>query len=130
MSIVIDRLDHLVLTVRDIDASCDFYRRVLGMRAISFAEGRRALCFGKQKFNLHQAGSEFEPKARTPTPGSADFCLITTTPMAQVIEHLGRCQVEVLEGPVAKTGATGPIESVYFRDPDDNLLEVSRYGET
>jgi catechol 2,3-dioxygenase-like lactoylglutathione lyase family enzyme len=129
MSIVIDRLDHVVLTVRDIDASCDFYSRVLGMRAIDFAQGRRALCFGKQKFNLHQAGSEFEPKAGTPTPGSADFCLITTTPMVEVIEHLGRCQVEILEGPVDKSGAAGPIKSVYFRDPDDNLVEVSRYSD-
>ncbi|HSS64764.1 MAG TPA: VOC family protein [Gammaproteobacteria bacterium] len=124
---VIDRLDHAVLTVGDIDATCDFYSRVLGMKAISFGEGRRALRFGAQKFNLHQAGAEFEPKAAKPTPGSADFCLITGTPMAQVIEHLNGCGVEILQGPVARTGATGPIESVYFRDPDDNLVEVSRY---
>lgn len=127
MSIVIDRLDHLVLTVRDVDASCDFYARVLGMRAVTFGGGRRGLRFGRQKFNLHQAGREFEPKAGTPTPGSADFCLITTSPMAQVTAHLENCGVEILEGPVAKTGATGAIESVYFRDPDDNLVEVSRY---
>lgn len=129
MSIIIDRLDHAVLTVRDVERSCEFYSRVLGMEAITFGEGRRALRFGRQKFNLHQAGREFEPKARTPTPGSADFCLITTTPLAQVIEHLGKCGVEILEGPVAKTGATGPIESVYFRDPDENLVEVSRYRD-
>lgn len=129
MRIVIDRLDHLVLTVRDVDASCDFYARALGMQAVTFGQGRRALLFGRQKFNLHQAGREFELKAGTPTPGSADFCLITTTPMAQVIAHLGDCGVEILEGPTSRTGATGPIESVYFRDPDDNLVEVSRYSE-
>lgn len=130
MSIVIDRLDHAVLTVRDIDATCDFYSRVLGMEAITFGEGRTALRFGNQKFNLHQAGREFEPKAGRPTPGSADFCLITTTPMAQVIEHVRRCGVKIEEGPVARTGAGGPIESVYFRDPDDNLVEVSRYSRS
>ena len=129
MSILIDRLDHLVLTVRDVDASCDFYARVLGMQVITFGQGRRALLFGRQKFNLHQAGREYEPKARTPTPGSADFCLITSTPMVQVIAHLQNCGVEILEGPAVKTGATGPIESVYFRDRDDNLVEVSRYGQ-
>ncbi len=130
MSIVIDRLDHAVLTVRDMDASCEFYVRVLGMQAVTFGEGRRALRFGRQKFNLHQAGKELEPKAAKPTPGSADFCLITTTPMTRVIEHLEECGVEILQGPVAKTGAVGPIESVYFRDPDDNLVEVSRYRES
>jgi catechol 2,3-dioxygenase-like lactoylglutathione lyase family enzyme len=129
MSILIDRLDHTVLTVRDIDATCDFYSRVLGMEAISFGKGRRAIRFGKQKFNLHQAGREFEPRARKPTPGSADFCLVTTTPMARVIAHLKQCGVEILEGPVVKTGAIGPIESVYFRDPDENLVEVSRYRD-
>lgn len=129
MSILIDRLDHAVLTVRDIDATCDFYSRVLGMEAISFGKGRRAIRFGKQKFNLHQAGREFEPRARKPTPGSADFCLVTTTPMARVIAHLRQCGVEILEGPVVKTGAFGPIESVYFRDPDENLVEVSRYRD-
>lgn len=116
-----------MLTVRDVERTCDFYTRVLGMEAITFGEGRKALRFGKQKFNLHQAGREFEPKARTPTPGSADFCLISTTPLARVIDHLEKCGVEILEGPVTKTGATGPIESVYFRDPDKNLVEVSRY---
>ncbi len=130
MSIVIDRLDHAVLTVRDMDASCEFYVRVLGMQAVTFGEGRRALRFGRQKFNLHQAGKELEPKAAKPTPGSADFCLITTTPMTRVIEHLEECGAEILQGPVAKTGAVGPIESVYFRDPDDNLVEVFRYRES
>lgn len=127
MPIVIDGIDHAVLTVRDVDATCDFYREVLGMEVISFGEGRRALKFGAQKFNLHQAGREFEPKAARPTPGSADFCLITSTPIPDVIERLSVCGVDVLEGPVSRTGAVGPITSVYFRDPDSNLVEVSVY---
>jgi catechol 2,3-dioxygenase-like lactoylglutathione lyase family enzyme len=123
----IDRIDHVVLTVRDIERTCEFYARVLGMQAITFAGGRKALAFGNQKFNLHQTGKEFDPKAERPTPGSADFCLITRVPMAQVVEHLRACNVDLLEGPVTRTGAAGPIVSVYFRDPDLNLLEVSNY---
>ena len=121
----IDHIDHVVLTVRDIEASCAFYQRVLGMKVLSFEGGRRALVFGNQKFNLHQAGKEFEPKADRPTPGSADFCLITATPIAEVVAHLNACNVRILEGPVQRTGATGPILSVYFRDLDLNLIEVS-----
>jgi catechol 2,3-dioxygenase-like lactoylglutathione lyase family enzyme len=121
------RIDHVVLTVRDIEVTCDFYRRTLGMEVVTFAEGRKALAFGQQKFNLHQAGNEFDPKAQRPTPGSADFCLITSVPIAQVIEHLLHCGVPILEGPVLRTGAAGPILSVYFRDPDLNLVEVSNY---
>ena len=121
----IDQIDHVVLTVRDIEATCGFYQRVLGMKVLSFEGGRRALAFGNQKFNLHQAGKEFEPKADRPTPGSADFCLITTTPIAEVVTHLNSCGVRILDGPVQRTGATGPIHSVYFRDPDLNLVEVS-----
>ena len=121
----IDRIDHVVLTVRDIEATCGFYQRVLGMKVLSFEGGRRALAFGNQKFNLHQAGKEFEPKADRPTPGSADFCLITTTPIAEVVAHLNSCGVRILDGPVQRTGATGPILSVYFRDLDLNLVEVS-----
>ena len=121
----IDRIDHVVLTVRDVEASCAFYQRVLGMRVVTFGDERKALAFGNQKFNLHQAGREFEPKADRPTPGSADFCLITTTPMAEIIAHLQACGVHILEGPAQRTGATGPILSVYFRDPDQNLIEVS-----
>jgi len=123
----IDRIDHIVLTVRDVDATCAFYSRVLGMVVTTFGEGRKALVFGGQKINLHQAGREFEPKARAPTPGSADFCLISAIPLPQVIAHLARCDVEIIEGPVPKTGARGPIRSVYFRDPDFNLVEVSTY---
>ena len=125
----IDRIDHVVLTVRDVEATCAFYARVLGMRVVTFAGGRKALAFGRQKLNPHQAGREFEPKAEVPTPGSADLCLITATPLAEVAAHLATCGVAILEGPVARTGATGPIRSLYFRDPDRNLIEVSRYDD-
>jgi catechol 2,3-dioxygenase-like lactoylglutathione lyase family enzyme len=123
----IDRLDHLVLTVADIQATCDFYTRVMGMEIITFGDNRKALGFGRQKINLHQVGLEFEPKAHRPTAGSADLCFITTTPIADVVKHLQACHVEIIEGPVQRTGAVGLIESVYFRDPDLNLIEVSVY---
>lgn len=125
----IDGLDHLVLTVKDIDVSCAFYERALGMRVVTFGEGRKALSFGSQKINLHQHGKEFEPKAHKPTPGSADLCFVTSVPLAEVAGHLHSCGVEVIEGPAQRTGALGPILSVYFRDPDLNLIEVSNYGE-
>jgi len=121
----IDHLDHLVLTVANIDASCDFYARALGMGIETFGEGRKALTFGSQKINLHRAGHEFEPKAGHPTPGSADLCFISTTPLDDIIAHLAATGVAIEEGPVRRTGATGPILSVYFRDPDRNLIEVS-----
>ena len=121
----IDSLDHLVLTVADIEASCAFYRRVLGMEVVTFGAGRKALAFGTQKINLHQAGAEFEPKALRPTPGSADLCFLTTVPLPQVQQHLAACGVAVSEGPVQRTGAQGPILSVYIRDPDQNLIEIS-----
>jgi catechol 2,3-dioxygenase-like lactoylglutathione lyase family enzyme len=121
----IDSLDHLVLTVADIDASCAFYSRVLGMEVLTFGQGRKALAFGAQKINLHQAGKEFEPKAQRPTPGSADLCFLTSVPLARVQAHLAACGVTLTEGPVQRTGAQGPILSVYFRDPDLNLIEVS-----
>jgi len=127
--IEIDRLDHLVLTVADIDRTCAFYRDVLGMSVEIFGAGRTALKFGRQKFNLHQAGREFLPKAERPTPGSADLCLIASTPLAGVIAHLNDTGVAIEEGPVARTGAMGPILSVYFRDPDLNLVEVSNYAD-
>jgi catechol 2,3-dioxygenase-like lactoylglutathione lyase family enzyme len=123
----IDRLDHLVLTVRDLDATCAFYARALGMDVVTFGAGRKALAFGRQKINLHEAGREFEPKADRPTPGSADLCLIASVPLDRAIAHLQECGVTILEGPVMRTGATGPIRSVYFRDPDANLIEVSVY---
>jgi catechol 2,3-dioxygenase-like lactoylglutathione lyase family enzyme len=121
----IDHLDHLVLTVASIDESCDFYARVLGMGVETFGEGRKALTFGNQKINLHRAGHEFEPKAERPTPGSGDLCFISTTPLDDIITHLQAEGVAIEEGPVRRTGATGPILSVYFRDPDQNLIEVS-----
>lgn len=121
----IDSLDHLVLTVRDIDTTVSFYSKVLGMETITFGSGRKALSFGDQKINLHQYGREFEPKAQLPTPGSADLCFLTPVPLTSVVCHLVACEVAILEGPVQRTGATGPIRSVYFRDPDMNLIEVS-----
>jgi catechol 2,3-dioxygenase-like lactoylglutathione lyase family enzyme len=126
-SVQIDRIDHIVLTVVDIGETCDFYGRVLGMEKIVFAGGRVALGFGSQKINLHPAGNEYDPRAKNPVPGSADFCLISETPIGDVIAHLGACGVKIIEGPVAKTGAVGALTSVYFRDPDDNLVEVSNY---
>jgi len=126
----IEVLDHLVLTVADIGRTRDFYERVLGMEPVVFGEGRHALAFGAQKINLHEAGQEFEPKASVLTPGSADLCFLTNASVAEVVEHLEANSVEIIEGPVRRTGATGPIMSVYFRDPDGNLLEVSgRLGE-
>jgi catechol 2,3-dioxygenase-like lactoylglutathione lyase family enzyme len=125
--VTIDRIDHVVMTVRDIDATCEFYSRVLGMRVVTFAGGRKALAFGRQKINLHLAGREFAPKAAHPSPGSVDLCLIAAGTLDDVIAQLASCAVPLIEGPVAKTGATGPIRSVYFRDPDANLIEVSVY---
>ncbi len=123
----ISHLDHLVLTVRDIEAAIEFYTRVLGMEAISFGDGRHALVFGTQKINLHEYGNEFEPKAQQPTPGSADLCFITATPLAEVMEHLTTSGIEIIEGPVERTGATGPIVSIYCRDSDMNLIELANY---
>jgi catechol 2,3-dioxygenase-like lactoylglutathione lyase family enzyme len=127
MPIAIDRIDHLVVTAWNIDRTIDFYQRVLGMEPVTFAGGRRGLAFGRQKINLHQAGREFEPKALKPAPGTVDLCLIATTPLGEVIEHLKACGVAIVEGPVAKTGALGPMQSVYLRDPDGNLIEISNY---
>ena len=123
----IERLDHLVLTVAYIDRTVDFYTRVLGMRAETFGAGRRALRFGESKINLHRAGREFEPKALCPVAGSADLCFVSATPLEQVREHLAALGVAVEEGPVDRTGALGRIRSVYVRDPDGNLVEISTY---
>ena len=125
----IDRIDHIVITAFDVDRTIDFYARVMGMQPITFAGGRRALVFGRQKINLHQAGREFEPKALKPGPGSMDLCFITETPLADVIATLKHNGIVIAEGPCEKTGALGPMMSVYFRDPDGNLIEVSSYGE-
>jgi catechol 2,3-dioxygenase-like lactoylglutathione lyase family enzyme len=121
----IDRLDHLVLTVKNSDVTCEFYARILGMRVVTFGDNRKALAFGSQKINLHELGKEFEPKAQRPTPGSADLCFITTTPIESVIAHLQANHVTIEDGPVQRTGATGKIVSVYVRDPDLNLIELS-----
>jgi catechol 2,3-dioxygenase-like lactoylglutathione lyase family enzyme len=123
-------LDHLVLTVKSTPATCEFYAKVLGMGIVTFGDNRKAFTFGSQKINLHEFGKEVEPKAHRPTPGSADLCFITSIPLKDVIEHLHRCGVQILEGPVKRTGALGQIESVYFRDPDLNLIEVSNYADT
>jgi catechol 2,3-dioxygenase-like lactoylglutathione lyase family enzyme len=123
----IERFDHLVRTVHDIDRTCDFYTRVLGMKAIAFQEGRTALQFGQQKLNLHAVRKEFEPKALNPTPGSANLCLITEISLDEVIQHMKDCGVEILDSPVKRTGAIGEILSIYLRDPDGNLIEVSNY---
>jgi catechol 2,3-dioxygenase-like lactoylglutathione lyase family enzyme len=119
------RIDHVVLTVADIARTLSFYERALGMSPVAFGDGRTAVSFGDQKLNLHQAGREFEPKARTPVAGSADLCFTTDIPLADVIAHLKRAGVAVELGPVDKVGARRPLRSVYFRDPDGNLIEVA-----
>ena len=125
----IKSLDHLVLTVADIFATIAFYCDALGMTHQEFRGAddvlRHALVFGSQKINLHQAGAEFEPKANRPTPGSADLCLLSDTALDDWIDHLSACSVGIEEGPVARTGAVGPLRSIYLRDPDANLIEIS-----
>jgi len=120
----VNRLDHLVLTVADINRTSEFYERALGMKPMN-KNGRWSLHFGLQKINLHAFGHEFEPKAEHPTPGSADLCFLTEIPLSEVIEHLQKSNVNIIEGPVRRTGAQGPLLSVYFRDPDLNLIEVA-----
>jgi catechol 2,3-dioxygenase-like lactoylglutathione lyase family enzyme len=126
MGFVIDHLDHLVLTVASIDATVAFYTSALGMELVAFGD-RKALRFGEQKINLHQVGKEFEPKAVHPTPGSGDLCFITKAPLEGVISHLktNSCAIEL--GPVERTGALGEMRSIYIRDPDFNLIEISNY---
>jgi catechol 2,3-dioxygenase-like lactoylglutathione lyase family enzyme len=126
MAFTIDHPDHLVLTVADIDATTDFYTKALGMEAVTFGE-RRALRFGPQKINLHLRGHEFEPKAAHPTPGSADLCFIAKEPLEEVIGHLAHLSIPIEEWPVERRGAAGKLLSVYVRDPDQNLIEVSNY---
>lgn len=118
-------LDHLVLTVHDLRATIGFYTRALGMQEVTFGAGRKALAFGAQKINLHEAGREFEPKAQHPTPGSADLCFITDTPIEEYNKHLAALGIAVIEGPAARTGAVGPLWSIYVRDPDQNLIEIA-----
>ena len=123
----VDRLDHLVLTVVSIEATVAFYTQILGMNVVTFGSERSALTFGTSKINLYQAGKEFEPKALLPTPGSADICLIVSDDIVDVIAQLAAAGVPVEQGPVERTGATGPIISCYLRDPDHNLIELSNY---
>ncbi len=125
----ISHIDHMVLTVKDIPKTLEFYARVLGMYAIEFigkdGTQRVALTFGSQKINLHEAGNEFKPKAQAPTPGSADLCLITETELEQAMDYVKSCNIKIFEGPVERTGATGKLLSFYIRDPDQNLIEIA-----
>ena len=123
--IKISQLDHLVLTVKNIKITCEFYSRVLGMEIVSFGDNRKALRFGNQKFNLHEVGKEFEPKAHKPCSGAIDLCLISNTPLNDVIAHLKKHNILIEEGPIERTGATGKLLSVYIRDPDKNLIEIA-----
>ncbi len=125
----INHLDHLVLTVANLEKTCDFYGRILGFEVITFQGDRKALRFGQQKINLHEVGKEFDPKASTPTAGSGDLCFIAVTPVDQIVEELRAAKVHIELGPVERTGAVGKIRSVYIRDPDMNLLELSNYLE-
>jgi catechol 2,3-dioxygenase-like lactoylglutathione lyase family enzyme len=126
MGFTIERLDHLVLTVANIDVTIDFYTKALGMEAVTFGD-RKALRFGRQKINLHQHGHEFEPKAAHPTPGSADLCFIICDPLEQAIRHLATLSIRIEKGPSERAGAVGKLVSVYLRDPDNNLIEISNY---
>ncbi len=123
----VNSLDHLVLTVKDIETTCKFYKQVLGMEVVSFGAARKALAFGSQKINLQQLGKESTLKADKPTPGSADLCFVTSLSIPEVIDHLSACGIDLLAGPVERQGARGPMMSIYFRDPDMNLIEVSTY---
>lgn len=123
----IDRLDHLVITVRDIEATLAFYGRTLGMRREIFEGGRVSLHFGRQKINVHPYPSDVEIVAKDPRPGTADLCFVTEAPIDDVVAHLAACDVPVEMGPIARSGALGPMTSVYIRDPDENLIEISVY---
>jgi catechol 2,3-dioxygenase-like lactoylglutathione lyase family enzyme len=123
----IDRIDHVVFTVKDIEATCDFYSKVLGMEIVTFGQGRKALAFGSQKINLQQLGRESTLIAQKPTSGSADICFVTSVPLSEVVAHLSSFGVKLIGGPVERDGARGLMMSVYFRDPDLNLIEVSNY---
>ncbi len=120
-------IDHIVLTVKSVGASLDFYCKFLGMKEATFGPGRKAILCGSQKINLHELGNEFEPKAYSPIPGSADLCLITRIPLEEMITILNHHQIPIIEGPVERRGAQGPIRSIYVRDPDQNLIEISNY---
>ncbi|MEC4022690.1 VOC family protein [Pseudomonas sp. xss_4] len=122
---MIDHLDHLVLTTIDVETCKDFYTRIMGMKLENFGAGRLAMRFGEQKINVHVRGHEFEPKAHLPVPGALDLCFIASISLEEVVAHLKAQQWPIIEGPVQRTGATGPIRSIYVRDPDLNLIEIS-----
>lgn len=124
---LISTIDHLVITVHDIEKSCTFYETVMGLEIISFGEERKAIKVGAQKINLHQTGNEISPCAKNPTPGSADLCFITPKPISDYLHHLKDRGIDIELGPVKRYGVSGEMDSVYFRDPDGNLLEVSHY---
>lgn len=124
----ISKIDHIVLTVKNINITVQFYESIMNMKKEEFADGRVALKFGTQKINLHEYKNEFEPKANTPLPGSEDLCFITETKLEEAIAHVKSKGISIIEGPVQRTGAIGIILSFYFRDPDGNLIEVSNYG--
>ncbi|MET3537900.1 VOC family protein [Chryseobacterium limigenitum] len=123
----IQNIDHIVLTVADIEKTIEFYTHILGFQVMTFGDNRKALTFGNQKINLHQKGNEFEPKAEYPTTGSADLCFISVTDIHDVLEELKQKNIKIIEGIVERTGAVGKINSIYFRDPDQNLIEISNY---
>lgn len=125
--VTITRIDHLVLTVADVNRSTEFYARVLGMRPIAFGDGRRAVTFGHSKINFHRAGAEHAPHAAQPRSGSGDLCFVTASPVDRILRHLADCEVTIQEGPVRRSGALGPMLSCYVRDPDGNLVEISTY---
>lgn len=124
---MITRLDHLVLTTSNLSACLDFYQRILKIPIVTFGTQRYALQLGMQKINIHLYGQEFEPKAQIPTPGSLDLCFIIEHPLETMIAHLTAHQIPIIEGPVTRTGAMGPILSIYLRDPDLNLIEIAQY---
>jgi len=123
----IERFDHIVLTVKDIDKTVRFYTEVLGMKMITFGENRKALTFGNQKINLHEKGKEFEPKAKVPTCGSADICFISNTRIETIKNEVEAKGIEIIKGIISRTGAIGKIRSIYLRDPNENLIEISNY---
>lgn len=124
----VDRLDHLVLTVKSMERTCEFYERVLGMEVVRYGHGRVGLRFGDQRINVHEVGKEFAPNAARPTPGSGDVCFVTRRSLGDWIDHATACGVPIVEGPVRRTGTLGPMESIYVRDPDGNLIEIANYG--
>ena len=130
MPLRVDRLDHLVLTVRSLARTCEFYEKVLGMEVVHYGHGRIAVRFGDQRINLHEVGKEFSPKAMRPTPGSGDLCFITRRVLTEWVDHLAASGVPIVEGPVRKTGTLGSMESIYVRDPDENLIEIASYGRS